>query len=62
MLLVTILTVINSQCLVLKNINFLQGDVWAESTMLGFRWHYFALMEGNVFDITEWMACHVRIQ
>ncbi|CAL1532632.1 unnamed protein product [Lymnaea stagnalis] len=35
-----------------------EGDVWAESTMLGFRWHYFALMESQVFDITEWMACH----
>lgn len=28
--------------------------------MLGFYWHYFALMEGHVFDITEWMKCHVR--
>ncbi|GFS21344.1 DnaJ-like protein subfamily C member 14 [Elysia marginata] len=35
-----------------------EGDVWAESTMLGFYWHYYALMEGRVFDITEWMKCH----
>ncbi|BFZ16727.1 hypothetical protein BsWGS_19766 [Bradybaena similaris] len=35
-----------------------EGDVWAESTILGFYWHYFALMEGHVFDITEWMKCH----
>lgn len=35
-----------------------EGDVWAESTMLGFYWHYYALMEGRVFEITEWMKCH----
>ncbi|XP_055885554.1 dnaJ homolog dnj-5-like [Biomphalaria glabrata] len=35
-----------------------EGDVWAETTMLGFRWHYYALMENHVFDITQWMACH----
>ncbi|XP_005107060.2 dnaJ homolog dnj-5 [Aplysia californica] len=35
-----------------------EGDVWAESKMLGFYWHYYALMEGHVFDITEWMKCH----
>ncbi|GFO05063.1 Dnaj-like protein subfamily c member 14 [Plakobranchus ocellatus] len=35
-----------------------EGDVWAESRMLGFYWHYYALMEGHVFDITEWMKCH----
>ena len=38
---------------------YFQGDVWAESTMLGFYWHYYALMEGRVYDITEWMKCHV---
>ncbi|KAL3868971.1 hypothetical protein ACJMK2_041716 [Sinanodonta woodiana] len=34
-----------------------EGDVWAETSMLGFLWHYYACMEGNVFDITEWVAC-----
>ena len=38
---------------------YFQGDVWAESSILGFYWHYYALMEGHVFDITEWMKCHV---
>lgn len=37
----------------------LQGDVWAESRMLGFLWHYFACMEGKVYDITEWASCQV---
>ncbi|CAG5131335.1 unnamed protein product [Candidula unifasciata] len=34
------------------------GDIWAESTLLGFYWHYFALLDGHVFDITDWMKCH----
>lgn len=25
--------------------------------MFGFRWKYLALMEGNVYDITEWANC-----
>lgn len=37
----------------------LQGDVWAETSMLGFLWHYYACMEGKVYDITEWVACKV---
>jgi len=36
-----------------------QGDVWAETSMLGFLWHYYACMEGKVYDITEWVACKV---
>jgi len=34
-----------------------EGDVWAESSMLGFLWHYYACMEGKVYDITEWASC-----
>ncbi|CAH1773039.1 unnamed protein product [Owenia fusiformis] len=34
-----------------------EGDLWAESTMLGFYWHYYACMEGGVYDITEWASC-----
>lgn len=34
-----------------------EGDVWAETSMFGFLWHYYACMEGKVFDITEWVAC-----
>lgn len=37
-----------------------QGDVWAETSMLGFLWHYYACMEGKVYDITEWVACKVN--
>ncbi|GLH01499.1 DnaJ-like protein subfamily C member 14 [Gryllus bimaculatus] len=34
-----------------------EGDIWAESSMLGFLWHYYACMDGAVYDITEWAAC-----
>lgn len=29
-----------------------EGDLWAESSMLGLRITYFACMEGKVYDIT----------
>ncbi|KAI8130261.1 DnaJ like protein subfamily C member 14 [Lucilia cuprina] len=34
-----------------------EGDIWAETSMLGLRWKYLALMEGKVYDITEWANC-----
>ncbi|XP_055040188.2 dnaJ homolog subfamily C member 14 [Misgurnus anguillicaudatus] len=34
-----------------------EGDLWAESSMLGLRITYFAYMDGKVFDITEWAGC-----
>ncbi|XP_028302838.1 dnaJ homolog subfamily C member 14 [Gouania willdenowi] len=34
-----------------------EGDLWAESSMLGLRITYFACMDGKVFDITEWAGC-----
>ncbi|CAO1424041.1 unnamed protein product [Diamesa tonsa] len=34
-----------------------EGDIWAETAMMGFRWKYLALMEGHVYDITEWAMC-----
>ncbi|KAL8604695.1 hypothetical protein ACOMHN_017654 [Nucella lapillus] len=34
-----------------------EGDVWAESSMLGFLWHYYACMDNNIYDITEWVSC-----
>ncbi|CAH0554688.1 unnamed protein product [Brassicogethes aeneus] len=34
-----------------------EGDIWAEARVMGFLWHYFACMEGNVYDITEWAGC-----
>uniref|UniRef100_K7F529 DnaJ heat shock protein family (Hsp40) member C14 n=1 Tax=Pelodiscus sinensis TaxID=13735 RepID=K7F529_PELSI len=38
------------------------GDLWAESSMLGLKITYFALMDGKVYDITEWAGCQgVRI-
>uniref|UniRef100_A0A1L8DU72 Putative molecular chaperone dnaj superfamily protein n=1 Tax=Nyssomyia neivai TaxID=330878 RepID=A0A1L8DU72_9DIPT len=34
-----------------------EGDIWAETTFMGLCWKYLALMEGNVYDITEWANC-----
>ncbi|XP_051865326.1 dnaJ homolog subfamily C member 14 [Pristis pectinata] len=33
------------------------GDFWAESSMLGLKITYFAMMDGKVYDITEWAGC-----
>ncbi|XP_042200095.1 dnaJ homolog subfamily C member 14 [Callorhinchus milii] len=34
-----------------------EGDLWAESSMLGLKITYFAMMDGKVYDITEWAGC-----
>ncbi|EHB17677.1 Protein transport protein Sec23A [Heterocephalus glaber] len=34
-----------------------QGDFWAESSMLGLKITYFALMDVKVYDIAEWAGC-----
>ncbi|XP_037944559.1 putative uncharacterized protein DDB_G0282129 [Teleopsis dalmanni] len=34
-----------------------EGDIWAETSFMGLRWKYLALMEGKVYDITEWANC-----
>ncbi|XP_062842640.1 uncharacterized protein dnajc14 [Trichomycterus rosablanca] len=34
-----------------------EGDLWAESSMLGLKITYFAFMDGKVYDITEWAGC-----
>ncbi|KAJ7999531.1 hypothetical protein DPEC_G00195390 [Dallia pectoralis] len=34
-----------------------EGDLWAESSMLGLRITYFACMDAKVYDITEWAGC-----
>uniref|UniRef100_UPI00398ED9FD dnaJ homolog subfamily C member 14 n=1 Tax=Pristiophorus japonicus TaxID=55135 RepID=UPI00398ED9FD len=33
------------------------GDFWAETSMLGLKITYFAMMDGKVYDITEWAGC-----
>lgn len=48
---------IEACCLKLNRLNYPQGDIWAESRLMGFRWHYYACMEGAVYDVTEWAAC-----
>ncbi|XP_048508316.1 dnaJ homolog dnj-5 isoform X2 [Athalia rosae] len=37
-----------------------EGDIWAESRIMGFLWHYYACMEGAVYDVTDWAACQAR--
>ncbi|EEB17946.1 conserved hypothetical protein [Pediculus humanus corporis] len=34
-----------------------EGDIWAETSMFGLLWHYYACMDGAVYDITEWAGC-----
>uniref|UniRef100_A0A1A9ZW32 Jiv90 domain-containing protein n=1 Tax=Glossina pallidipes TaxID=7398 RepID=A0A1A9ZW32_GLOPL len=34
-----------------------ERDIWAEIRMMGLLWQYLALMEGKVYDITEWANC-----
>lgn len=34
-----------------------EGDIWAETSWFGLRWKYLAMMEGNVYDITDWANC-----
>lgn len=34
-----------------------EGDIWTETSIFGLRWRYLALMEGKVYDITEWANC-----
>lgn len=34
-----------------------EGDLWAESSLLGLKITYFAMMDGKVYDITEWAGC-----
>ncbi|XP_033125798.1 dnaJ homolog dnj-5-like [Anneissia japonica] len=33
------------------------GDIWAESSHLGFRWHYFTCTGHQIYDVTEWAKC-----
>lgn len=34
-----------------------EGDLWAESSFFGFKLHFYACMEGDIFDVTDWAAC-----
>lgn len=34
-----------------------EGDLWAESSFLGYKIHFYACMEGEVYDVTDWAAC-----
>jgi len=34
-----------------------EGDIWAETTFMGFKWHFYACMENKVYDVTPWISC-----
>ncbi|NXI47918.1 DJC14 protein, partial [Galbula dea] len=34
-----------------------EGDFWAESSLLGLKITYLAMMDGRIYDITEWAGC-----
>ncbi|NWV80056.1 DJC14 protein, partial [Dasyornis broadbenti] len=34
-----------------------EGDLWAESSLLGLKVTYLARMDGRVYDVTEWAGC-----
>lgn len=34
-----------------------EGDLWAESSFLGYKLHFYACMEGEIYDVTEWAKC-----
>ena len=38
-----------------------QGDIWAESSMFGLRKKFYACMEYDIYDITDWAYCQVGI-
>ena len=35
----------------------LQGDIWAETSFMGFKWHFYACMENKIYDVTPWISC-----
>ncbi|XP_014663319.1 PREDICTED: uncharacterized protein LOC106806008 [Priapulus caudatus] len=37
-----------------------EGDIWAETAMFGLRWHYYAMISGHVYQVTEWATCQRR--
>lgn len=37
----------------------LQGEIWAETTFMGFKWHFYACMQGEIYEITDWVVCQV---
>ncbi|NXL78259.1 DJC14 protein, partial [Leptocoma aspasia] len=34
-----------------------EGDLWAESSLLGLKVTYLARMDGHIYDVTEWAGC-----
>lgn len=38
-----------------------QGDIWAESSMMGLLVMYYACMDGAVYQITQWASCQVTL-
>ncbi|XP_063035315.1 dnaJ homolog subfamily C member 14-like [Melospiza melodia melodia] len=34
-----------------------EGDLWAESSLMGLKVTYLARMDGHIYDVTEWAGC-----
>ncbi|NXW75397.1 DJC14 protein, partial [Hirundo rustica] len=34
-----------------------EGDLWAESSLLGLKVTYLARMDSHIYDVTEWAGC-----
>ena len=36
-----------------------KGDVWVETSHMGFKYYCFLSMDGRVYEVTEWGSCQV---
>ena len=39
----------------------LQGDAWAETQYMGYKWFFFTCDNQRIYDITDWADCNVSI-
>ena len=37
-----------------------QGNVWAESRLMGMKLVFYACIDKKIWDVTEWARCQVR--
>lgn len=35
-------------------------DLWAETSIMGFLWHYYSCMDEKIYDVTEWASCQIE--
>ncbi|XP_067935746.1 uncharacterized protein [Watersipora subatra] len=34
-----------------------EGEIWAETTFMGFKWHFYACMQNTIYEVTDWVVC-----